>query len=195
MRQVRASRSTPVWKDVNALGVCCIVAAANACQGVKIPYVLGGDGVMVAEDWVKAPNSPFCHRHSETHQASLEGFEYRWEPLRSTNGSVMSLMVIARDHAIYQRLLQFIDSLGDVEQLRPATQNNLKIASRIDRFGTEASLKTRATKGFKSDFRKLDGALRMVLDRRRRRWGLPPGVAKRQQGDLRSRRTVRWRHR
>lgn len=261
------------YKDVNALGVSCIVAAVNACRGVEIPYVFGGDGatllvpeskveaarcallgvaniaertfgialrvgvvpvrsllarghrisvarfvltddvslamlsgdgVAVAEDWVKAPASPYCYGHSEAYAASLDGFECRWEPLKSNNGAVMSLLVVGRDHAVYQRLLRFIDSLGEVDQVRPGTEANLRVASRLPAFATEATLKTDRRRGLRrfiymahtlltttigrfllrirrnfggfngrgyldqtarqSDFRKYDGALRMVLD-------------------------------
>jgi len=32
------------YKDVNAVGACCIIAALNASQDVEIPFVFGGDG-------------------------------------------------------------------------------------------------------------------------------------------------------
>ncbi|MFP4600907.1 MAG: DUF3095 domain-containing protein [Persicimonas sp.] len=32
------------YKEVNALGACCIVTALNTADGVDIPYVFGGDG-------------------------------------------------------------------------------------------------------------------------------------------------------
>jgi hypothetical protein len=42
-------QSTPAilagrYKEVNALGVACIVAVSNACQEDRIPYTFGGDG-------------------------------------------------------------------------------------------------------------------------------------------------------
>ncbi|WP_151447364.1 DUF3095 family protein [Lacisediminimonas profundi] len=36
------------YKEVNALGAACIVAATNACQSDRIPFVFGGDGTIVA---------------------------------------------------------------------------------------------------------------------------------------------------
>ncbi|MEM6730371.1 MAG: DUF3095 domain-containing protein [Myxococcota bacterium] len=261
------------YKDVNALGVSCIVAAVNACRGTEIPYVFGGDGatilvppsrledaqsallgvaniaecsfgldlrvgavpvrtllanghrfgiarlvlsddvslamfsgdgVNVAEEWVKAPNSLFCHDHSEANQALLDGFECRWEPLKSTKGSILSLLVIARDHMVYNQVLGFIEDLGDVDEVRPSKITNLRIDSDLSGFTTEASLITRTASGLRhllhrtrtllitsigrlllrlrlnfggfngrsylqetvaqTDFRKFDGALRMVLD-------------------------------
>jgi len=32
------------YKDVNMVGAACITAVVNACKGVNIPYVFGGDG-------------------------------------------------------------------------------------------------------------------------------------------------------
>lgn len=35
------------YKDVNMVGAACITAAVNACEGVSIPYVFGGDGATI----------------------------------------------------------------------------------------------------------------------------------------------------
>ncbi|MEO1481391.1 MAG: DUF3095 domain-containing protein [Myxococcota bacterium] len=209
-RAIEAGR----YKDVNAVGVCCIVAALNACPDIEFPYVFGGDGatllvpeqrtdavrsallgvanlaervfgltlrvgavpmrsllarghrvgvarlslspdvslamltgdgVQVADEWIKAPESLYVYAHSDAYEASLDGFECRWEPLRSTRGSMLSLIVLARDHSAYQRLIAFIDDLGAVQ---PASAENLQIASALSAFETEASLKTRHRNGF-----------------------------------------------
>ncbi|MEL6544031.1 MAG: DUF3095 family protein, partial [Myxococcota bacterium] len=209
------------YKDVNAIGVSCIVAAVNACEGIEIPYVFGGDGatilvpdshlevtrqallgvshlaassfeldlrvgivpvqtlfesghrvavaklalspdvslamlsgdgVTVAEDWVKDPDSTFTSPPSREYAAPLQGFECRWEPIRSVNGEVVSLLVVARDHAVYRALLRFIDRLGGVDEIRPAPESTLKIASSLDRFSTEATLMTGKTSGVRHFF-------------------------------------------
>ncbi|MEM6531244.1 MAG: DUF3095 family protein [Myxococcota bacterium] len=201
------------YKDVNAVGVCCIVAALNACSDIEFPYVFGGDGatlivpdsrvdpvrgallgvarlaksvlglelrvgavpmktlsgagypvgvarldlsrdvslamltgegVQQADAWVKETDSPFVFSQQQGNTASLEGFECRWEPLRSVRGSMVSLIVLAREPEAYERLIAFIGELGAIE---PTSKGNLQIASSLGAFRTEASLKSRASAG------------------------------------------------
>lgn len=44
------------YKQVNALGAACIIAASNACNGVSFPFIFGGDGasLVIPNSYVQA---------------------------------------------------------------------------------------------------------------------------------------------
>lgn len=154
------------YRDVNALGVACIVALCNATRDVQLPYVFGGDGTTmlvpgvhrdtyaaalrgvrrvareayglelrvamvpvaelvaaghavrvarfrasanvclamfagsgfaVAERWVKDPEQGvrFAVSAEGDDSVDFEGFECRWQPVKSRRGSIVSLLVQA----------------------------------------------------------------------------------------------------
>jgi DUF3095 family protein len=190
-----------------------VLVAKYRIAGDDILAMLRGDGVAEAERWVKMPGSAYLVAAAETpsDSANLNGLSCRWEPLRSTHGEMLSILIQARMpeaqiDAYYDSLygkLRGILELSD-EELNPVKADalhlkwpptNLEVESRAHAgsgrpwFRIVARLWTllhsmggrclfamgirtplidprRYTQSMiqRSDFRKFDGMLRMVLD-------------------------------
>ncbi len=270
------------YRAVNMVGASCITAALNACPGLPLPFVFGGDGatllaplsrdaklcrelssvaamaraqfdlelrigrvtieqlaagghrvqvakyrvagddtlamlrgdgVAEAERKVKAPGSRnlVTAADGSAGSANLEGLSCRWEPVRSANGEMLSLLLRARagegtSGAYYSELYRKIRDLLDLPDadLNPIKSSGLKMtwlpggldvetrahsgveggwarlaskvrtlaAATLGRLAFASGIRTRFldpgryTRSMvqRSDFRKFDGVLRMVLD-------------------------------
>jgi hypothetical protein len=206
------------YKDVNALGVACIVAVRNALPHVAVPYIFGGDGATLlvpssceprvqvalrglrelardafsmqlrvgivpvadlseaghrvgvaryrasphlclamfagtgfsaAERWVKDPTTAGRYAVPDGEaRADLEGFECRWQPVRSRHGRVLSLLVLAlgrTDEAraeSYGHVLARLDGLRDAASSHPIAVENLRLGTWRSDFSTEARLRS-----------------------------------------------------
>ena len=212
------------YRDVNALGVACIVALCNATKGVELPYVFGGDGATLlvpgahrdtyaaalrgarrvareayglelrvamvpvaelvaaghpvrvaryrasenvclamfagsgfalAERWVKDPEQGlrFAVSAEGDDSVDFEGFECRWQPVRTRRGSVLSLLVQALSVAeaeretTYRRALAFIEQLAASDEARPVTVDGLELKLFGGDYAAEARLRSGGASG------------------------------------------------
>jgi hypothetical protein len=117
--------------------------------------VLAGDGVMVAERWVKDPDvgGRFAIGAGEA-DADFTGFECRWQPLESQHGAVLSLLVlatapgVASRTATYRRVLDGIEAIVAGHPPSPASLANLRLGASADAFSQEARLRSGRASGF-----------------------------------------------
>lgn len=111
--------------------------------------MLSGAGLPEAERRIKHPQEGGRYALPVAPgQADLAGFECRWEPLRSRNGRVLSVLVQAlaptldARTATYQGVLAELDRvLGDLALANPAHPVTLHIASDPSAFEQEARLR------------------------------------------------------
>jgi hypothetical protein len=86
--------------------------------------------------------------------ASFDGFECRWNPIRSTNGVVVSLIVQARGEAesereaVYGRVLDKLNDLLAGKDGSPVDESTLTLATDPIHFDAEARLKSGSRSGF-----------------------------------------------
>lgn len=163
-----------------------------------------GDGLVQAENWVKAPGS----RHQWTGEgtADLAGLSCRWEPFRPESGKIMALLVKSRtaeETTVYRRVFEEVNRLAgegvnpvkleklkkdrmfpstlDLEQRLSAQRSwlgrlwarglgifEIVMGNFMFHFGLKAPTFDAptylATTVQRSDFRKFDGMLRMVIE-------------------------------
>jgi hypothetical protein len=126
------------------VGVARYRASPHLCLAM-----FAGSGFSAAERWVKDPNVGLRYAVADGEaRADLEGFECRWQPVRSRNGHVVSLLVLALgdgDEArarVYERVLAHIDSLRDVESARPVSVGGLRLSTLGSDFSTEARVRS-----------------------------------------------------
>ncbi len=116
--------------------------------------MLRGEGIDVAESWVKDPEraDEFHVAHEGETFDVFEGFECRWKPVPSQHGIVASIIVKAMDPSpsarieVYRRVL---DEIGGLTQLpdegRPIAQKTLKMLPRKADVESEVVLRTGST--------------------------------------------------
>lgn len=141
---------------VGVVSVAELVAAGHPVRVARYrpsPHVclamLSGAGLPEAERLIKHPEEGVRYALPDTPgRADLQGFECRWEPLRSRNGLVLSMLVQAlaptaeQRATIYRQVLAEIDRvLGDLSHANPAHPVSLNIASDPAAFEQEARLR------------------------------------------------------
>jgi hypothetical protein len=206
------------YRDVNALGVACIVAVCNATPKVELAYVFGGDGATLlvpgahlgayesalrgarrvareayglelrvaivpvaelvgaghpvrvaryraspnvclamfagsgfalAERWVKDAErgSLYAVSADGADQVDFEGFECRWQPVKTRRGSVVSLLVQALSpleaerKLAYEQALDFIEGLVSLAEARPVSVDGLELKLFGGDYSAEARLR------------------------------------------------------
>jgi hypothetical protein len=176
--------------------------------GDDVLAMFRGDGLAIAENWVKSPESRHQFAEGEG-TADLSGLSCRWEPFRPEKGKILALLVKSRtadEAGLYRQVFEEVTRLAGGEQ--PAA-NPIKLEKmKKDRtipstFGLENKLYAQRSlvgKAFawsknlfeivvgnlmfrfrlrapsfdapgylvstiqRSDFRKFDGMLRMVIE-------------------------------
>ncbi len=127
--------------DVTAQGLEVKLAKIEVRPGVY-QTALSGNGASLAEKWIKdkedgkryAVASLFAEKDLTATPASFEGFECRWEPLKSRNGINVCLLTVtcseneAENIILYQDILtQIMEICGTQEQWRPLSEGQLNI--------------------------------------------------------------------
>ncbi|MGC4087020.1 MAG: DUF3095 domain-containing protein [Polyangiaceae bacterium] len=117
--------------------------------------MFAGSGFAVAERWIKNPAT--AARYSVVSGAdagaSFEGFECRWQPVDSKQGSIVSLLVQARGEdetqksAVYRRVLSALSAVQASEDARPVSIDRLKLKVFGGDYSTEARLRAGADSG------------------------------------------------
>jgi hypothetical protein len=114
-----------------------------------------GDGFVTAERWVKDPARAPEFEVSESGPADcdLTGFECRWQPVKSSRGSIVSLLVTAltsneaRKGAVYRLLIGELESILGEEGGHPVSRRQLSIGGPFADYSTEARVRSGAATG------------------------------------------------
>lgn len=113
--------------------------------------MLRGEGIDVAETWVKDPSRADEFHVSEEGESFdiFDGFECRWKPIPSQHGLVASIIVKALSETAAERTAvyrQVLAEIGGIAQLpdegRPIAKKTLKMLPGKTNFDAEAILKT-----------------------------------------------------
>jgi hypothetical protein len=111
--------------------------------------MFAGEGIAVAERWVKHPET--AERYAITPgevRSDLEGFECRWQPMKSQRGEVVSLLVVAlgddvaKKERTYTQVMAELQVLLDGRDACPVSRHNLRLSGPLSDFSIEARLKT-----------------------------------------------------
>lgn len=172
-----------------------------------------GNGIAVAEDWVKSkdPHNPYLVPTTTENYSSeiFKGLECRWKPVASQHGKYVSIIVVCnhdssdKERALFDRVVARVNEIffPAGHKVAPYAPNQLGLSRSFSSYANEAKVRT-AGEGFwarimyqlktyllttivpifwsisgnedwiryqrefieNSDFRKFDGALRMVVD-------------------------------
>lgn len=92
--------------------------------------MLQGSGVALAEQWLKDGSDRYEVKDGDSF-ADYEGFECRWEPIKSRHGAMISLLIQAfgdesTQAEIYREALESIGNIA--HDARPAASSNLELA-------------------------------------------------------------------
>lgn len=114
---------------------------------------LVGDGITLAEKWVKAPetaheyvpSSLFTEAELQATTADFTGFECRWNPVENRSGLMLSVIIVARDpqdEGVYREILAAVTRhCGPQDSWRPAQDGNLSLSLNPARYTGEAGVR------------------------------------------------------
>jgi hypothetical protein len=117
--------------------------------------MFSGSGFSCAERWVKSPTEGprFAISNDGPDTASLEGFECRWQPVKSRRGQIASLIVMAvsEDDAerarIYRHTIVTLENALEEDAGHPISLGGLRLGAIFGDFSIEARLRTGESKG------------------------------------------------
>jgi hypothetical protein len=117
--------------------------------------MFSGSGFSRAERWVKSPTEGHRFAISEDgpSSASLEGFECRWQPVKSRRGQIASLIVMAlsEDDAerarIYRHAINALENALEEDAGHPISLGGLRLGAIFGDFSIEARLRSGQSKG------------------------------------------------
>ena len=129
-----------------------VLVARQRLSPKRAVAAFAGEGILVAEERVKNPQTQALHEIKEEGpgaQADYTGLECRWRPIPSPSGETVSLIVKAvagstQEKAdLYRELLVVIERVyGDGEARRPVSLKGLKLAVGGKGLWPEVKLKT-----------------------------------------------------
>jgi len=161
-------------------GVVPVEALRRAGHGVRVarfrlsPHVrlamFAGSGFGEAERWVKHTERGALYAVSDPGEesASFEGFECRWQPVKSRRGEVVSLLVhaLASDEQesarVYRAVIATLDELGGDGGAHPLTESGLRLQSASRDYAVEARVRSQRGAGAEFD-RAASSARRQAL--------------------------------
>jgi len=117
--------------------------------------MFSGSGFSWAERWVKSPTEGprFAIPDEGPDTASLEGFECRWQPVKSRRGQIATLIVMAlsEDDAerarIYRHTINKLEDALEEDAGHPISLGGLRLGAIFGDFSIEARLRTGESKG------------------------------------------------
>ena len=117
--------------------------------------MFSGSGFSRAERWVKSPTEGprFAVSDDGPSAASLEGFECRWQPVKSRRGQIASLIVMAlsEDDAerarIYRHTITTLEDALEEDAGHPISLGGLRLGALFGDFSIEARLRTGQAQG------------------------------------------------
>lgn len=88
--------------------------------------ILKGEGMNLAEEWIKQARDKYEIDDLSSAEADLTGLSCRWQPIPSKHGKILSLIAYSRkDESIYQGLLMKMERIfpEGIEALNPASSD------------------------------------------------------------------------
>lgn len=164
-RALRGTRA--LAEDVFDLGLrVSVVPVADLYQAGHVPRVarfrasphtslamFAGQAYAVAERWIKQSSSRFEVTREGPSEVDFQGFECRWQPIRSQRGSTVTLLIMALvpnelDRvAIYRRILQKLNGIVDPDVSRPVVARGLKMKGVFEDYTLEAQVRAQQRTG------------------------------------------------
>lgn len=139
--------------DLLAAGHAIGVARYRASSSVRFA-MFTGTGTSAAERLVKdADAGPRYAVGDGEARANFDGFECRWQPVRSQRGRVVSLLVaaVAGDQdgraRTYRDVLSTLDGLCDPEATRPVSIRGLRLGTLFSDYSTEGRVRSGRSEG------------------------------------------------
>jgi hypothetical protein len=117
--------------------------------------MFSGSGFSWAERWVKSPTEGprFAIAEEGPSSASLEGFECRWQPVKSRRGQIATLIVMAlsEDDAerarIYRHTINKLEDALEEDAGHPISLGGLRLGAIFGDFSIEARLRSGQSSG------------------------------------------------
>lgn len=160
--------------DIVERGGQVLVARYRASKDISLA-MLTGRGAELAEKLVKDESLGDLYQVEAARRgsdASLEGFQCRWNPIRNRNGQILNVLVTAladdpsARHATYARILAHFEQLGSDERLHPLSRDTLDIAADPAAMENEARVRTGKRSGLGVQAYKLKTALQTRVGRK-----------------------------
>lgn len=137
----------PLSELMDAGGVAK-VAKFRASEHTRLA-MFSGAAFSLAERWLKDPEQGARYEVSADgeREANFEGFECRWRPIDSQRGTMVSLLVAARDEqeaaraSTYARVLRELERRMDPERCRPVHKEHLHMLGPFADYSVEARIR------------------------------------------------------
>jgi hypothetical protein len=107
----------PLWVAKHEISSGCCIA------------LMKGEGLLIAEKWIKDPNSDYVYKEMTSGSPDLSGLSCRWNPIKNKNGKILTLLIQSRNgNIIYKEFLHYLSSLlpNGIESTNPV---NVDIAN------------------------------------------------------------------
>lgn len=137
--------------ELTASGGVAKVAKFRASEHTRLA-MFSGSAFSLAERWVKDPERGLRYEVSQDgeREANFEGFECRWRPIDSKRGTMVSLLVAARDDdeteraKTYTRVLGALEERMDAERCRPVRAEGMHMLGPFGDYSVEARIRAGA---------------------------------------------------
>lgn len=156
--------------ELRAAGHDVRIARLSVSQNAAFA-MFAGDGLGVAESWIKDPERGKRYAVSDEGSAevNLEGFECRWEPVPSRRGKVASILVHALGspdsaHRTYRQVVSALEEI--VQGAAPVSPELLTLASDQAALHQEATLRGGPPGSVRYRMRRLGAAFENAVGRR-----------------------------
>ena len=134
--------------EITAAGGVAKVAKFRASEHTRLA-MFSGSAFSLAERSIKDPEQGRRFEVSQEgdREANFEGFECRWRPIDSKRGTMVSLIVAARNEdeteraKIYARVLRTLEQRMDAEQSRPVRMSGLHMLGPFGDYSVEARIR------------------------------------------------------
>jgi hypothetical protein len=140
--------------DLRVAGHDVQVARFHVSRNVSLA-MLRGRGIAQAERWVKDVELGPRYAISEEgpDEASFEGFECRWQPVKSRRGHIVSLIVLSLDDdeqaraRTYRRIIETLEGALEEDAGHPVSLGGLRLNTLFGGYSTEARIRSGETSG------------------------------------------------
>lgn len=135
-------------EELTAAGGVAKVAKFRASEHTRLA-MFSGSAFPMAERWIKDKDraSRYEVTHEGEREANFEGFECRWKPIGTRRGSVVSLIVLAKDEdeaaraLTYGRVVRELEARMDPVGSRPIQIEGLHMLGPFGDYSVEARIR------------------------------------------------------
>lgn len=136
--------------DLNAHGKEVTVAKYKISNGMSIAMFSGG-GLGFADNLIKNNEQHYSLENRANQEnlqpANFSGLECRWNPIKATNGKMLTLLVQATEEtktqSLYSDILDKITQIyGEPENYQPNNRNNMSLSWRANDHKQEINVRT-----------------------------------------------------